>query len=636
MAASCIICDVAIVGSGFAGSLVANELSQRGLKVVILEAGRAVQPNINDDMNRFYNAVDKVPESASPPDLDGDPRKLSAGRPTTLMLGPDWKNPAKSYLVQMGPRPFTSTYERAAGGTGHWLGTSLRLVPSDFTMKSSFGKDAPHFPFPDWPKDINSKSLSDWYGKAEAELGVSANVEEQSFLGIAFSDGYSYPMPRIPPSLLDQHIGDALAELKPEKTRFLGMDKPVTSIKVRSLPAARNSEPYRNRRACAGNTNCIPICPIQAKYDPTITLNEATERGAELLHHAVASDIIIDNGRVSQIDFIRYDKETSPNIERGCVKAKVFVIAANAIETPRLLLMSKNKGRTAHGVANSSGLVGRHLMDHPYYLAWALMPPGKPVFPYRGPLITSGIGDLCDGAFRAKRAAFRVDIGNEGWNFVVANEKFGSDPHVTAIDFVNGMNSSGLNVAGHNGLGKDNVALLGVDLARKLNELITRQFRIGFLVEQDPDPNNRVTLSGLNDVLGLPRPEIHYNISDYTRQGIVAAYRMQKLIFEKMGATDFTQLPVAPPSGPTQFEEKIDDKLVTLSYGGAGHIMGTYRMGDDPKTSVVNSFQRSHDHDNLYLVGSGTFPTGGTANPTLTLSALALRTADRIACSLRS
>src|SRR5207244_7700523 len=108
----------------------------------------------------------------------------------------------------------------------------------------------------------------------------------------------------------------------------------------------------------------------------------------------------------------------------GCVKAKIYVIAANGIETPRLLLMSKNGGRTANGVANSSDMVGRNLMDHPYYVAWGLTP--KPVYPYRGPLITSGIGDLCDGPFRAKRSAFRIDIGNEGWNFVV-----GGDPNVT-------------------------------------------------------------------------------------------------------------------------------------------------------------------------------------------------------------
>ena len=374
--------------------------------------------------------------------------------------------------------------------------------------------------------------MSPWYDRAEAELGVSADKTEQSFLNIGFTkDDYKYPMPRIPGSVLDQHIGDALAKLTDEETRFLGMDKPVTGIKVRSLPAARNSQPYRNRRACAGNTNCIPICPIQAKYDPTISLNDATNKGAKLVDHAVASEVIVENGRVSRINYITYENEAGPRAGEGCVKAKVYVIAANAIETPRLLLMSRNGGATVNGVANSSGMLGRHLMDHPYYVAWALMPPGKPVFPYRGPLITSGIGDLCDGPFRTKRAGFRVDIGNEGWNFVVAGGQFGADPHVTAIDFVNGMNSSGINNQKDNGLGKDNAALFGADLAKKLNDVMTRQFRIGFLVEQPPDPNNRVTLSTqYTDALGLPRPEIAYSISDYTKQGIVAAFRLRKLI----------------------------------------------------------------------------------------------------------
>jgi glucose dehydrogenase len=639
VASNCLQCDVAIVGSGFAGALIANELSQKGIKVIILEAGPGVQPNINDYMKRFYTASAKVPESAYPPALFGDPGKLAAGRPTTLMLGADnWQDPKQSYLIQKGPRPFTSTYERLAGGTAHWLGTSLRLVPNDFRMKTSYGQDSKDFSLPDWPTAISSKDMSPYYARVEEELGVSADVDEQRFLDIDFPKDYAYKMPKIPPSLLDQRIGEALAKLTEDETKFLEMPTPVTAVKVRSLPAARNSQPYRNRRACAGNTNCIPICPIQAKYDPTITLNEATDRGAILIDHAVASEIVLEWGRVSQINFIKYKDETGPKTEEGCVKAKTYVIAANAIETPRLLLMSNN----GKGIANSSGMVGRNLMDHPYYVAWAQLPQtAKPVFPYRGPLITSGIGDLCDGPFRAKRAAFRVDIGNEGWNFVVAGAQFGTDPHVTTIDFVNGMNLSGLNGPQLNQPDKDNVGLLGVDLARKLNDIITRQFRIGFLVEQDPDPNNRVTLSSnFKDGLGLPRPEISYNISDYTRQGFVAAYRMRKLIFDKMGATDFTH--PAPPArdpasgSPGRFEEIIDGKPVTLTYGGAGHIMGTYRMGDDPKTSVVDSLQRSHDHDNLYLVGSGTFPTGGTANPTLTLSALAMRTADRIASVLRS
>src|SRR5262245_64285103 len=102
--------------------------------------------------------------------------------------------------------------------------------------------------------------------------------------------------------------------------------------------------------------------------------------------------------------------------------------------------MSQNAGRKPEGVANSSGMVGRHLMDHPYYVAWGLLPKeSKALYPYRGPLITSGIEDLCDGPFRNERGAFRVDIGNEGWNFVVAGGAPGGGPDATHNDFVHGV-----------------------------------------------------------------------------------------------------------------------------------------------------------------------------------------------------
>ena len=101
-----------------------------------------------------------------------------------------------------------------------------------------------------------------------------------------------------------------LAQLTEAETQFLGTAAPVTGLRVRSLPAARNSQPYRNRRACAGNTSCIPICPIQAKYDATITLNEATNNGAQLIDHAVASEILLENGRISGINYIKYDEKS--------------------------------------------------------------------------------------------------------------------------------------------------------------------------------------------------------------------------------------------------------------------------------------------------------------------------------------
>jgi glucose dehydrogenase len=611
MADTCIECDVAIVGSGFAGSLIAKELSRRRIRVVILEAGPGVQPNINGYMRSYYKASIKVPESPYPPALSDAPSAVAAGRPS--FSGSTWRDPEKAYLDQKDSTlPFKSTYERLAGGTSHWMGLTPRLVPNDFNMKQYDPS------FPDWPIDYGT--LSEWYDKAEAELGVSGDVADHSFAGVTFSPGYAYPMPRIPPSLFDRYVGEKLAHFTDDETKsldFLKTAAPVTELIVRSLPAARNSQPYRNRRACAGNTSCIPICPIQAKYDATITLNDATNTGARLIDHAVASEILLENGRVSGIKFITHKDEAKTG--EGCVQATIYVIAANAIETSRLLLMSTKSGQPANGVANSSGLVGCNLMDHPQFLTWGLLP--EPVFPYRGPLVTSAIGDLCDGPFRKERAAFRISLGNEAWSATVAG--IAGDPHITTVDFVNGTNLSELN--------KGNGALFGSELFQTLGDRISRQFRIAFAVEQSPDPNNRVTLSTATDALGLPRPKIAYNISDYTKRGIATAFRLKKVIFNKLGAEDFTK---TAPNDPGGFDATIEGETEStrLTYGGAGHLMGTYRMGDrkQPKQSVVDSYQRSHDHPNLFLVGSGTFPTVGTANPTITLSALALRTADHI------
>jgi glucose dehydrogenase len=626
--------DVVIVGSGFAGALIANELGKAHKKVLVLEAGAGVPPNINAYMRRFYSAAAKVPESPYTPEIFGpnglsDPNKVNAGRPTVLSTGAkggfgDWTDPNQSYLIQKGPFPFGSTYDRVAGGTSHWLGTSLRFVPNDFKMKKLYGAATPQFV--DWP--IEYKDLISWYGKAEEEIGVSGDVKDQKYLGIEFPSDYAYKMRQIPNSTTDQAVGKAVDAMTEDELKFLQRDNSVDKIRVRGLPAARNSEPYRNRRACAGNTNCIPICPIQAKYDPTITLNDAMATGfVKMRERTVASEIVVgENGRISQINFIRYKDDITldagPKPERGFVKAKIYVIAANAIETPRLLLMSKNGGRTNNGVANSSDMVGRNLMDHPYYVAWGLAP--EQLYPYRGPLITSGIGDLCDGPFRSERGAFRMDIGNEGWNFVIASVAGGTDPNITTLDFVNGMNRSKLNP------GPVSQALFGTELVKRLNEKFTRQFRCGFLIEQTPDRDNRVTLSEIRDGLGLQRPQISYDLSEYTRKGFVAAYRFKNLLFRKMGISEENDFTTVGPDDPTRFEEEIDGKKVVLNYSGAGHIMGTYRMGNDRANSVVDKFQCSHDHKNLYLVGSGTFPTGATANPTLTIAALSLRTADHI------
>src|SRR5262249_32381887 len=242
----------------------------------------------------------------------------------------------------------------------------------------------------------------------------------------------------------------------------------------------------------------------------------------------------------------------------------------------------------------------------PFYVTWGLMP--EQVFPYRGPLATGGIEDLRDGRFRGQRGAFRIEIGNEGWNFVVGGIGSGDYPGVTTVDFINGMNISGVNT------GKE--SLFGTELVKRLNDRITRQFRLGFLVEQSPDATNRVTISEQHkDGLGLWRPQIDYNLSDYTKMGIAAAKKASDAIFARLGAEVHRATPA--PGDASAFDWEIDGKKTRLYFTGAGHIVGTYRMGTDRSNSVVDREQRSWDHDNLYLVGSGVFPTVGTANPTL-------------------
>ena len=117
------------------------------------------------------------------------------------------------------------------------------------------------------------------------------------------------------------------------------------------------------------------------------------------------------------------------------------------------------------------------------------------------------------------------------------------------------------------------------------------------------------------DALGLPRPRIAYRLDNYTRAGFAEARRIHEDAFLRMKATEIHHNP------DSEFQ-------------GAGHVIGTTRMGNAARTSVVDADLRAHDHRNLFLVGSAVFPTSGAANPTLTIAALALRSVDSIKQSL--
>jgi choline dehydrogenase-like flavoprotein len=322
----------------------------------------------------------------------------------------------------------------------------------------------------------------------------------------------------------------------------------------------------------------------------------------------VASNITIDEAtkEVSSIEYKTYDKIDGPCTGTFTATGTKYIVAAHAIEAAKLLLMS-NKQLPA-GIANHSLQVGKNLMDHPMYLGWGLMQ--EPVFPFRGPLSTSGIEGTRDGEFRDTRASFRIEIGNEGWNWPAGA------PYSQVIDMVSPMPADRS--------GTPTIGVFGSELRKNIQRDFTRQFRIGFLIEQLPDDNCFVVPSpNCVDNLGIPRPEIHYDFDTYTREGFKAAAAAKEIIFTTLKAENKTGVPVGD-GGVFQYEN------VKYYSQGAGHVMGTHRMGFTRDDSVTDADMKSWDHDNLYIVGCGSFPTTATSNPTLTMMALTFKAADAI------
>ncbi|NER96593.1 MAG: GMC family oxidoreductase [Symploca sp. SIO1B1] len=608
--------DVVIVGAGIAGAILAKVLGQKGKRVLILEAGAGIPPSREAYMKSFYLNTLKTPSSAYPPAISPSlpteelppPSRLATPRPTIPMLFNRGENgfvtkAQESYLLQKGPLPFASTYERIAGGTTwHWLGTMLRLLPEDLQLKTKYGVGR------DWP--ISYNELQDYYQQAEAEVGVAATKAEQEYMLQDFQQDYEYPMPGITQSLVD-HAVQALDGFTSSE-EYANESFPL-KFQVAPTPQGRNSVPYHDRRTCAGNTNCIPICPIHAKYDATSTLKDALQTGHVTLQPqsvAYKIEVDIETGLVSGIRYKGWSQQIDPNqgeIQEGLAQGTTYILAAHAIETPRLLLLSRSS-EFPNGVANSSGQVGRNLMDHVIYLSWGLTK--DPVYPYRGPLSTSGIESVREGEFRKYRAAYRIEIGNDGWNWAAG------DPTTTFQTLVAGEYDKTIN--------PDCRRYAGPELVKKLNEIYTHQLRLGFLIEQPADPFNRVTLSAdYQDGLGLARPEIHYQIDDYSKQGFVSARRIASTLYERMGAQEQTN---TNPEITQTFEYEKEK----FNFYGAGHIIGTTIMGSSPSDSVVNSQLQSWDHDNLYICGSSVFPAEGTANPTDTIAALAFRLAETL------
>ncbi len=589
--------DAVIIGSGISGAIIAAELTRAGKRVLVVEAATDAERTFTGylgDLNQFYTQPSRGNQSPFPINPNaamprGDELRKLAGGETN----------AAPYVVQSGPYVTDTVYSKAFGGTTiHWEAKTPRMLPEDFSLQSLYGQGA------DWP--IAYGDMTADYEAAEREIGVSADRGDQEYGGVKFSDGYVFPMHGLPLSYLDQQVDKGI---KGTSVDLYGKRYPV---KVRPYPQGRNSIPNKAYdggkgygpqgvvalhqielgERCQGNTNCVPICPVQARYHSGKTMARAfssrTGR-AELQSQAVASKVLVDHesGRVSGVEIKLYHDPASPSHDTVTVRAKIYVVAGNAIETPRLLLAS--------GLPSTSGLVGRNLMDHAYLLSWALMP--QPCGTMRGTSSTGGIVDLRVGPFRRHQAAFAVDIHNDGWGWATGAPE--SDLR-TLVDQYNKF---------------------GKDLREALIRRVSSQLMFAFMIEVPPEESNRVSVSPRYvDPLGNMRPIVSFSAPENTLRGASYARQFARLVFSRLGAEDYT----AYDPDDYGFVSYGDE---TFALRGGNHLAGTHVMGSNPATSVVTTDQRSWDHENLYLVGAGSMPTVGTANITLTLAALCYRSA---------
>jgi len=423
----------------------------------------------------------------------------------------------------------------------------------------------------DWPLDY--ATLEQHYVEAEKQLGVSGNTSEWDGVFGAFRSE-PFPMPGIVSSYGDKLWKKALS----------GLVIDGVQVKVVTVPQARNSEHYDGRSACQGNSTCVPLCPSGAKYDAGVHVKKARANGVTVWEHRIVTRLEADHG--GEVHTLHYKDLTTANKADNTVTAKIVVLAGNAIETPKLWLYS--------GLANKSDQVGRNLMDHPGFELTGLF--AEALYPFRGPQSTLCIESFRDGDFRRAGGAFRMTIGNDGWGR--------TEPPSVALDHLMWDASRGRFIR------------FGKRLQQALAERVTRMGRISYSTEQLPDHNNRVELSDQKDPLGIPRPKITYRLDDYSKRALAYGYDVARRIWAQL---------------ETQGAEEVRPSQPTFEYNGAGHIMGTMRMGSAASSSVVDAYGRAHEHPNVYVVGSSVFVTGSTVNPTITLAALTIRTAEAIA-----
>lgn len=339
-------------------------------------------------------------------------------------------------------------------------------------------------------------------------------------------------------------------------------------IKWAPTPIATLSAPRGRAHPCVYRGFCVIGCATNAKQSPLVTwIPRAIRAGAEFRDLAMVGRIEL--GPQGRVTGLHYHRNGGWRFQR----ARNVVVAGYAIETPRLLLNSAC-ARFPDGLANSSGLVGRNLMVHMNQAVWGTME--EEIRWYKGPPSLAL---------------------TEHWNYADEGK-----------DFFGGyayMSQGPLPMAWGRNLAVSQ-GLWGDALIRKMADY-NHEVGLKIVGETLPHPDNRVQLAEETDQYGLRIARVTFSQRENDRRLVAHALRFMRQSLEAVGARDIWA--------------QEDD---------TAHLMGTCRMGTDPADSVVNPDGRSWDIPNLWICDGSVFPTSGGVNPSLTIQALACRTADRI------
>jgi len=535
--------DFLVIGAGAAGGIVAKELSAAGFSVVVLEQGPYLR-----EKDFQHDEIKYTTLSAMTNNLEHQPHTYRRSDAETAKV-------PKQKIIQYG--------RQVGGGSVHFTANYWRLWESDFQQKSKWGSVA-GASLADWP--ITYADLEPYYTKAEEELGVSGLAGANPFEAWRSKP---YPLPPLP-----------------VKSSGVIFERATKKLGLHPFPApmAILSQPYRGRGGCLHCGFCEYFgCEVKAKSSTLATVIPIAEktRRCEIRPNAYTRQISVDAaGRVTGAVYF------DGNRREVFQKAKAVVVCANGSETPRLLLMSKSS-RFPHGLANSNGLVGRHLMVDAGFEAFGLFE--HPLNEFKSVQTTRAIHDF-----------YSPDPKRGFYGGAGIDARFDFYPA-----------SFGLF-----GLPKDAPrwgAGWKAMVAKNFNRTLTLLAHATCLAQE----RNGITLDpNVKDAWGLPAIRVTFDFHPDDLSNMTFLLERQVEILEAAGAQKV-------------WTDATDNALLPHN-----HLMGTCRMGDDPKTSVVNRYNRAHDVPNLFLVDGSSLVTA-CCQPTCTIQALAYRAADHIAGQAR-